>query len=210
MRMIKPKLKVQVNRTHFSYIGWWQLLLSLNQRFSTLYSSVQMTRNFVYPRFLQNCSDSLTQAIINYHQANIILPVYLPFLLEFLATIAIALAIRGESLGLLSGTTGSPDAVYVRILVPFAIRLMFNSKLCFCAVIRAFALETIILCSRCVWLLWLFGIRAWSGTGTARGTGVTALAARECFISLIMYEWYIANLEIYLIKIVVDIVVVIK
>lgn len=128
-----------------------------------------------------NCSNSLSQATINYYQADVILPVYLPFLLEFLATIAVALAIRSESLGLLPGTPGSPDAVYVRILVPFANRLMFNSKLCFCAVIRAFALETIILCSRCVWLLWLIGIRAWSGTGTARGAGVTALSSQGMF-----------------------------
>lgn len=111
---------------------------------------------------------------------------YLPLLLVFLATITVALAVRGKPFRLFSWSPGPPDAIYVRILVPFA--TMFNSNLCLCAVIWAFALEAITVC-RCIWFLWLFWIRAWTGTGTARGARVTALSSRAMFhISLIMYE----------------------
>lgn len=106
---------------------------------------------------------------------------HLPFLLKFFATITVALAIRREPVGLLPGTPRPPDAVYVRILVPFATRLMFNSKLCFGAVIRAFALEAIALCSRCIRLLRLFRVGARSGTGTARGARVAALSSQAIF-----------------------------
>lgn len=108
------------------------------------------------------------------------LRIYLPFFLEFLATIAVALAICGEPLWLFSGTPGSPDAIYVRILVPFAARFMFKSKLCLSAVIWAFALEAITLC-RCIRLVRFFRIRAWSRTGTARRARVTMLASQAVF-----------------------------
>ena len=103
---------------------------------------------------------------------------HLPFLLKLFATITVALAIRCEPIRFFPGTPGPPNAVYVRILVPLATRLMFNSKLCFGAVIRAFALEAIALCSRCIRLLRLFRIGAWSGTGTARGARVAALSSQ--------------------------------
>lgn len=86
---------------------------------------------------------------------------HLPFLFKFfVTTVTVTLAIRREPVRFLPGTPGSPDAVYVRILVPLATRLMFNSKLCLSAVIRAFALEAIALCSRCIRLLRLFRVRA--------------------------------------------------
>lgn len=114
---------------------------------------------------------------------------HLPFLLKFLATVTVALAIRREPVRFLPGTPGPPDAVYVRILVPLATRLMFNSKLCFGAVIRAFALEAIALCSRCIRLLRLFRVGARSGTGTARGARVAALSSQATLlISLIVYR----------------------
>jgi len=105
---------------------------------------------------------------------------HLPFLLKFLATITVALAIRREPVGFLPGTPGPSDAVYVRILVPLATRLMFNFKLCFGAVIRAFALEAIALC-RCIRLLRLFRVRSRSRTGTARGARVAALSSQAIF-----------------------------
>lgn len=104
--------------------------------------------------------------------------IYLPFLLVFFTTIAVAPAICSESFWFFSWTPGPPDAIYVRILVPLA--TMFNSNLCLCAVIWAFALEAITVC-RCIRLLWLFWIRAWTGTGTARGARVTALSSRAMF-----------------------------
>lgn len=106
---------------------------------------------------------------------------HLPFLLKFFATITIALAIRCESIRFLPGTSRSPDAIYVRILVPLTTRLMFNSKLYFGAVIWAFALEAIALCSRCIRLLRLFRVGARAGTGTARGARVTALSSQAIF-----------------------------
>lgn len=106
---------------------------------------------------------------------------HLPFLLKFFATVTVALAIRREPVGFLPGTPGSPDAIYIRILVPLATRLMFNSKFCFGAVIRAFALEAIALCSRCIRLLRLFRVGARSGTGTARGARVAALSSQAIF-----------------------------
>lgn len=112
--------------------------------------------------------------------------IYLPFLLVFFTTIAVTPAIRGEPFRLFPWTSGPSDAIYVRILVPLA--TMFNPNFCLCAVIWAFALEAITVC-RCIRLLWLFWIRAWPGTGTARGARVTALSSRAMFhISLIMYE----------------------
>lgn len=127
---------------------------------------------------------------------------HLPFLFKFfVTTITVALAICREPVGFLPGTPGSPDAVYVRILVPLATRLMFNSKLCFSAVIRAFALEAIALCSRCIRLLRLFRVGAWSGAGTARGARVTALSSQAIFhFTNYIYRWHTwtQHLEIYI------------
>lgn len=60
---------------------------------------------------------------------------YLPLFLEFLGTVAVALATCREPLGLFPGTPGPPDAIYVRILIPLAARFVFKPKLCLSAVI---------------------------------------------------------------------------
>lgn len=155
-------------------------MLSLCPQYVTSYNSNRSS--------LLNRATSII-IIIVVTESNCFRRFYLPLLFEFLATVAVALAIRGEPFRLLPGTPGSPDAIYVRIFVPFATGLMFNPNLCLCAVIWAFALEAITLC-RCVRLLWLFRIRAWPGTGTARGAGVTALAAGQC-VHYTSYAWTI-------------------